>query len=32
MNLCGQNLKFTKVEHRVSVKLDAVAILQAHFG
>jgi hypothetical protein len=32
MNLCGQHLKFTKVELRISVKLDAVAVVQAHFG
>jgi len=32
MNLCGQNLKFTKVERRISVKLGAVAFVQAHFG
>ena len=32
MNLCGQNLKFAKVERRILVKLGAVAVVQAHFG
>ena len=32
MNLYGQNLKFTKVERRISVKLGAVAVVEAYFG